>query len=206
VDPVQFYETTVADRDSGLAAGIVVIPSKSFRPEPLDRNLAAEVLADLGVELHVPFDEFEVLPPTSVVGVAVAGALVGEAWLDKRELSPPQWVYETERGQRLSSFTDYVMLAEVLPFEQSPLRAASLASLMATGGLVTVGAGAGLAATGAFGGTPLVLVTVPLGIILVGAAKGVATALEQGLRSQILQLMGVSSDEERTEDTSPSGA
>jgi len=40
-------------------------------------------------------------------------------------------------------------------------------------------------------GEPLLLLTIPTGIIVCGAARGVSQALEIGLRSKLLGLMGV---------------
>jgi hypothetical protein len=69
--------------------------------------------------------------------------------------------------------------------EQSPPELASLAGLLKQGGGVAVGAFVGLhAASG-----PMLLVTVPAGIIIVGAAAGLGSALEAGLRDLLLKFM-----------------
>ena len=46
-------------------------------------------------------------------------------------------------------------------------------------------------------GDPLLLIAVPLGIIICGAASGVADALRIGLRRKVLDLMGVPDPEQR---------
>ena len=69
--------------------------------------------------------------------------------------------------------------------EQSPPELASLASLLKQGGGVAVGAFVGLhAASG-----PMLLVTVPAGMLIVGAAAGIGSALEAGLRDLLLKFM-----------------
>ena len=49
----------------------------------------------------------------------------------------------------------------------------------------------------ASGSKPLVLIYVPLGIVLCGAATGIAKALSQGLHYRILKLLGLPEDEAR---------
>jgi hypothetical protein len=69
-----------------------------------------------------------------------------------------------------------------LPFENSPLTGEVLVRLVTKATGAGVGAFAGFVA---FGASPLLLVTVPAGMILCGAAKGVADALESGLRERL---------------------
>ena len=44
---------------------------------------------------------------------------------------------------------------------------------------------------GSAAGRPILLVVVPAGIIICGAATGIAQALQIGLRTHILRLMGI---------------
>src|SRR5262245_51923621 len=83
-------------------------------------------------------------------------------------------------------FAEVIAFDEVVPVEHSPLKAEALATL------VTKATGAGLGAFAgfvAFGASPLLLVTVPAGMIICGAAKGVADALESGLRERLMELL-----------------
>jgi hypothetical protein len=83
---------------------------------------------------------------------------------------------------------DEAVFSRMIPFQESPLDLHSLAELTVKATGVGIGAYAGFVASG---GTPLVLITVPLGMVLVGAAAGLGRALEEGLRKRILSLMGV---------------
>jgi hypothetical protein len=78
--------------------------------------------------------------------------------------------------------------SKLIPFQESPIDLHSLAELAVKATGVGLGAYAGFVASG---GTPLVLITVPAGMILCGAAAGFGRALEEGLRTRILSLMGV---------------
>jgi hypothetical protein len=91
-----------------------------------------------------------------------------------------------------SPFAQHLTYARVVPFESSPLDAKSLSELI-TGG----GASAALAY---ITGHPLLALVVPGGIIVCGAARGIAEALRIGLRSKLLGLMGVHDTELSRED------
>jgi hypothetical protein len=81
-----------------------------------------------------------------------------------------------------------VTFGDVVPVELSPLGAESLAGVLTKAGGGAVGLVVGVASSG---GTPLLLLTVPAGMILCGAAAGIASALEQGLRRALLRKLGV---------------
>jgi hypothetical protein len=73
----------------------------------------------------------------------------------------------------------------LVPFESSPLSAKALSDLAAAGG--GIGAAVGAYATG----DPLLLLAVPAGIVVCGAAHGLSEALRIGLRAKLLTLIGV---------------
>jgi hypothetical protein len=89
---------------------------------------------------------------------------------------------------QVDAFATYVTNSRVVPFERSPISMESIVQIVKASGGAGIGATVGLLAGG---GTPLMLVTVPAGIILCGAATGIASALEEGLRLRVLGLMGV---------------
>jgi len=81
-----------------------------------------------------------------------------------------------------SKFAELICFDTAIPFENSPLSAESLAKL------VTHASGPAIGAFVAFvicGSTPLLFVAVPAGMLICGAAKGVATALEEGLKKKL---------------------
>jgi hypothetical protein len=77
----------------------------------------------------------------------------------------------------------------VIPLEESPLSGAALANLLSR---APEAAGAAVAVWGTGPDqTLLLLITMPTGMIVFGAASGVAKALNTGLRAKILGWMGV---------------
>jgi hypothetical protein len=74
---------------------------------------------------------------------------------------------------------------ELVPIEESPLRKAALASLFSHV------PGAGMGVVLANGHPYLLVLTVPAGIIIVGAATGIARGLQRGLERRILHAMRV---------------
>jgi len=88
----------------------------------------------------------------------------------------------------LLAFADQVSSQALVPFETSPLGPHSLADI---GKMVSQFGPGTMIGVVAAGHTPLVLITVPVGIVLCGAAAGVARALYTGLQYRILKLMGL---------------
>jgi hypothetical protein len=112
----------------------------------------------------------------------------------------PFFIEEHLRGNRpgdLSPFAQYLVYAPLVPFESSPLTAKALSDLAAAGG--GIGAAVGAYATG----DPLLLLAVPAGIVVCGAAHGLADALRIGLRAKLLQLMGVADPAADRSDSEP---
>lgn len=81
-------------------------------------------------------------------------------------------------------FTRYLVNDAIVPFESSPLETKALIEIASSAGAT--------AALGYFASEhPLILLTLPAGIVICGAAIGVGEALQQGLRAKILKLMGI---------------
>jgi hypothetical protein len=105
---------------------------------------------------------------------------------------------ETPRADAFAGITDtqcitfaqQISFAQLIPFEESPLDLHSLGSIFSKPTVLGIGALVGFAAVG-FAATPLLLVTVPAGIVIVGAAKGVGEALEKGLADRLQRFMGM---------------
>jgi hypothetical protein len=101
------------------------------------------------------------------------------------------WVLEfpgpgrRRRGRSPSAFAQHLAYEPVIPFESSPLQGRSLGELLAAGG-----ASAG-AAIGFIEGHAIVVLAMPTGIIVIGAARGAAEALQIGIRTKMLAWMGV---------------
>jgi len=92
----------------------------------------------------------------------------------------------------INPFVARASMEPFVPTVNSPLEAQSLASIVSRASLGGgAGAVAGLATTGS---EWILVVSVSAGIILCGAAQGIAGALEQGLRYHLLRLMKVPPD------------
>jgi hypothetical protein len=101
---------------------------------------------------------------------------------------------EAEIREAVEALSRQVAFDDAIPWRESPLHGESLAGLLTKAGAVgSTGFGALL---GSFAGHgALLLVTVPAGIILVGAATGVAMAMRDGLYQRILALLDPESQE-----------
>jgi hypothetical protein len=79
-------------------------------------------------------------------------------------------------------FAQYLLEADIV-FESSPPQVAPFSELLGKASWVTVGSLVGVHASG---GSPLLMIiSVPIGIIIVGTAVGVATGLQKGLARRI---------------------
>jgi hypothetical protein len=164
--PAQLYETEIYDRDTGAAFAFITIPRRSVVVPRIGD--AEEVGAGLGLQRIREVASFDL------------AALIDATLIYPDELRSRQGVFATS-----SPFARYLIDEPVVPFEASPLEGKPLAALI--GGPAS---GASIA-VGFLLGHPLIVVLVPAGIILCGAARGIAEALHVGLRARILQLMGV---------------
>jgi hypothetical protein len=77
---------------------------------------------------------------------------------------------------------DYIFEQEIV-IERSPPEALSLASLISHGTNISIGSYLGYTAAG--GNIPLMFLTVPAGVIVMGAAIGVSDGLRRGLQTTI---------------------
>ena len=175
----RFYETTVMYRPSvegteylgeqELSAHFFSIPLKAvangeqdFAPEAMVLELGLEPIGQIAPGNFIP---------------ALAQCLA-ERPLEEGEYPSSDYV----------AFAEYLAFAQLIPFEESPLEGTSLGSIVATGSGGAIGAYVGFAVAG--GPTPLLLVTVPAGMIICGAAMGTAEGLQDGLRDRIKRWVG----------------
>lgn len=191
MDPVQVYETTIYNRDrTGEGFSFASVPARSLP------GGGVPSLEQLALTLEVLFlDDSphafrQNLRPWGLPFL-IDGALGRRAPF--RFYFDPDVPFGEKQGP--SRFAEYLAFEAVVPFESSPLGSKALATLV--GATATAGAGLGYAATG----EPIVLLTVPAGIVVAGAAlgvgAGVATGLAEGLRYRLRTLMGVPEDDSR---------
>jgi hypothetical protein len=178
-DVVQFYETEVADRESGLTASFIVVPSSALGYQPDEPPGGLIDIIDLL--------NSEAAALSYYLWAVVTSDTVEEAMQKIGGTLLPSPLPDEERA-----FFDSLAYSAVVPTEQSPLDKESLAELLSAASQAsrrwTVGAAIAL---GAVSGRPLLLLYVPAGIILIGAARGIAEALHVGLRERILDRLGV---------------
>jgi hypothetical protein len=165
--PAQTFTTTLYDRHQPQSLSFLVIPARSIKNETVP---GLEVVKDI---LEPDAKDFQTVP-VSYLPAALA-SLLGEtgpdpfAWAKPLPpLGAPIWIHPNSVG-----FAEYVAFAELIPFEESPLKAKSIMAIAAAAG-VKIGLIAG-------GPTPLVLLTVPAGIILCTAGAAFGPALGQRL-------------------------
>ncbi len=171
---VQSFETTIENTDSPQGVdGFRFL----FAPGPIEGweefPSAPEIARELGLEYLANLPSAAALP-----SVLVTLLLGGDA---AAAVDAPWQIADME--PEIALFVENVAFSEVIPVRTNPLNLESLATVLATGSGVAIGAWAGVVASG---GTPLILITVPVGMVIGGAAAGVGRALEEGLRERVL--------------------
>jgi hypothetical protein len=191
---VQTYETVITSWDNEWQLTFLVIPRRSISASAAYRGEQVEITPEIvksGLEAKdIPFGgtptdsrhwvENSVISPLALMLIMQENGLgIGE--ILRRgdtllELSPEGWnSLEFVRG---------VIENSEIPFEQSPLEGKTIESLITKAGSAggAIGAYVGWIMAG---NSPWLLITVPAGMILCGAASGVASGLNQGLKEKI---------------------
>jgi len=161
--PAQACATTLYDRHKPQQLSFVFIPTHSLAGNYVPDIRAVKDLLDPGANY------FHTIAP-SYLPAALASMLSPPtdsdpfAWATA--LPPPTqiWIDPNSIG-----FAEYVAFSEVVPMEESPLKARSMMAAAVAAG-VQIGLIAG-------GLTPYVLLTIPAGIILCAASVVFGTAL-----------------------------
>ncbi|HEY2912623.1 MAG TPA: hypothetical protein VGK21_04640 [Candidatus Angelobacter sp.] len=178
----QWFETTIAHRSAKSAFTGIVIPRQS-----ISRQLDLANRESLLEELELV--EFSSIDPQFITE-AIQASLV-EANADYHTLlKTAEELKEGRFGRYLGmrELAERVSNDKCIPFQESPLDLHSIKDIVAKGTGTAIGAYVGFVAAGSH---PLVLIVVPAGIIVCGAAFGIAKALEQGLQERLLAFMGV---------------
>jgi hypothetical protein len=157
MDIHQIYETTLFDETGKLGFSALTIPARSIRRQADYVPDASYIASDI-FDAEIT-EEPQYFSPDLIYNLIAHGA---------QEVS--------EENRRI--FSAYIANAQIIPFEESPLGADSLASIAlkaAKMGTVGVGTTIGILAAG----TPMLLIVVPLGIVLCGAAISFAKWLDE---------------------------
>jgi hypothetical protein len=175
LDPFLLYQTSHVEPRLGIAAATLVVQAEWP---------SVEAVADF-----IDLEGDRELKPEEVVEF-VRGVFWRE-W-NAAPTKPDLAEEEVEKGIR--RVARQLAFDDVIPWRDSPLRGEALAGLITKAGAVgTTGFGAFVGSY--VGNGPLLLVTVPAGIILVGAASGIAQALREGLHKKVLALLAPESQE-----------
>lgn len=205
----QRLQTDIRDFETGLNAAYVVYPSAPL----IDKSGvgAAPSMADLrhqaerlGFERTVPSPAIKHLDVESIWARAIAVTLNPDL-LDRVEVEPNiyRWsksLAEVEPDADELAFAMYMVTERLIPMRMSPIGGYSLTELMSRSG---GGVGGIVGAYEGMGHHLLLLATVPCGIIVGGAAMGVATALEQGLHERVLRMVVPPPEPSPSDATSP---
>jgi hypothetical protein len=133
------------------------------------------------------------VPDPSYVEVqimAMAMQVIDDPFMTKME------PYDPSASGRKPPWVEVLLETESVIITQSPPEQVSFRSLAKKATGAFIGAGLGYAAIGAVAAPPaLLFLTVPAGMIICGAAVGVARGLETGLYHKLLQWFGVKPEE-----------
>ena len=188
LDITQWYETTVAERGTGRQFRFVGFPKRAVAPGDMADVLASasEVVDRLELQ-NLGRVAVSQLPQVIVALLQAEEANVSENLATVTAFSQLLQPSVAEAG--IMAFAEQLAYSDLIPFEQSPLSLVSLVGQIASASKssATLGAVVGLlAATG----HPILLVTIPAGILICGGAMAVAKLMEER-RDQIAQLAGL---------------
>lgn len=179
----QVFETTIYDTDTNLEGRFIVVPRLAYdsMPENTDsfRWLAEEL--DLRIERKIK--------SPSALSVEFAQCFLHENPEFQADIQQGKVITDASSEAFVESvkFSEVLAFAPVVPFQRNPLNLEALASV------ITGATGVGLGAFAGFvigsGGSALILITVPAGMIIFGAAAGIARALEEGLRDRLKKMI-----------------
>jgi hypothetical protein len=197
MNPFHVFEASIADKDTGLGAHFISVPQRYFQGI---QNRPMAVLENLGLQAIID------IPPAHAV-YAIVALLSHDAELSSAITDSRSDIERHERfaralnrenlqrriGRKDWEFAQYLAFAPLIPVEHSPLEGLSLDKIVQTGG-TGVGAYIGIVVAGT---TPLLFITVPVGMIICGAAAGVGLGLFKGLSDRISHLIRGSESQAR---------
>jgi hypothetical protein len=172
----QWFETVITDLDGSGASYRFVYAPFLERLEDEDVPTVQVAASELSLTYLQPIASATTLPQ------ALLRVLNGAVQETDANGAPVGLWPDDSIDLELTRFIEHLSYSPVIPVELSPLDLHSLGEVLTKGSGVAVGAWAGVVASG---GTPLILLTVPAGMIIGGAAAGVGHALEEGLRERI---------------------
>ena len=186
---IQIFETTIAARQSGYTFRFLTIPNRSLSSSP-DSNatIAADTLKEaLNLQSLQPIGSSAL--PAAIMAMVQADISADVGHL-QAQAAFNQYLNPVSPPPHLLAFAEEVAFAEIVPFEESPLSLVSLAGQVAgyAKSPIAMGAFIGVLAGGM---TPLLLVTVPAGIIICGAASAFAKVVDERRDDLLSKMCGL---------------
>jgi hypothetical protein len=176
METLQTYQTAIMDSNSGAGVGVFVVPANALSKAVTGERRVPETPAIARMlGLHV-----ESLFPSSAIPQLLEEIIRFENSISGYEMLQ----------QDLAAFCEYVAFARLIPFEHSPVAGESLATIASSAtkaGAVGIGVTVGFI-SGGF--TPLLLITVPLGVVICGAAVSFSKWLEENRAEVWRTLLG----------------
>lgn len=190
MNPFHVFEASIADRDTGLGAHFISVPQRYMpridgHPSELLQNLGLQEIVRIPPDAHIIYAMFALLKYNSELPATITDARSENEWVRFARAFDNLQDLARQIGPRDREFADYLANAPLVPIQHSPLEALSLDNIVKTGG-TGVGAYIGIVVAG---GTPLLFITVPLGMIICGAAAGVGLGLFTGLSDRISNMI-----------------
>jgi hypothetical protein len=198
MEMLQTFESTIVSVSTAHTAHVVVVPQRAFMQ--LDSVVQpASIIERLGLRRLAPVQPSQLV---FAVAILLSGSIPEHEILQRlTEAAYKQAPPDLELDDL--TFAEKATFERMIPFEQSPLEMESLAKL------VTTATGAGLGAYAGFvlfGSSPLLFIAAPAGMLIFGAAKGIADALEQGLRERLLAVLRGADSSGSKRDTTEANA
>jgi hypothetical protein len=189
---VQVYETTVASTESNYVFRFLTVPRQFVRVQG-DSAVVANLL---GLQ-HVQQIEATSLPQ-AIMAMLAADSATSPSDLQVQALIA-QFLQPPEVPAQSRRFAEELAFATIVPFAESPLAAVSLASKVAgfakspiaLGSFVGALAGSAPLAVGGVVAFPLLIITVPAGIILCGTAAAFAKFVDERRDDVFSKLVGI---------------
>ncbi len=179
--PPQIFQTVVYPPDIESSVTFVTVPTRSLQNRRILENPTDLFVAlDLHPIERVTLDNFE-----DVLAEYIAAAETNTEALFRRPVQQESTEHPQTERERFRDAARYIQDLPLVPFERSPLTAAELSKIVRSGG-TGVGVYIGFVLAGS---TPWLLLTVPLGIVLMRATMGVGRGLETGLEKRIHELV-----------------
>lgn len=173
---VQIFETTVAERQSGYSFRFLSIPKRSLS---LDYAYSGGIPDSLKTALNLEsLQSIQASALPSAIMAMVQSDVVRDVGSFQAQALFTQFLNPVSPPPVLLAFAEQVAFADIIPFEESPISLVSLAGKVAgyAKSPIAMGAFIGVLAGGM---SPLLLVTVPTGIILCGAASAFAKVVDE---------------------------